>query len=257
MRRATRDLHFFVPRTDIRTTPRARHTTPPGFAIINYWGVFWIFIDRAFTVLLWVIITGFAGRRGRNACVKIPRPGVCDVSLLWWEATLCLQCHYYHVLVAEATTAVDEPGKTWQLLSNAWCYFCFLCSLLAAVSCITGGSSFWQHSRQLLLFISCCVCSSECTDWFQWLILVEGGTGNEHGVVVRWISACVWRLVSAFFFMVCGIFIRCAVFLWAPEHVCDHGLWIFDSVYVRIQSINQITCTDTFTQKSTYAQKTR
>jgi len=25
-----------------------------------------------------------------NACVKILRPGVCDVPLLWWGATLCL-----------------------------------------------------------------------------------------------------------------------------------------------------------------------
>ena len=42
------------------------------------------------------------------------------------------------------------------------------------------------------------MCSSECTDWFQWLFLVEGGTGrSEHGVVVEWISACVWCLVSS------------------------------------------------------------
>ena len=68
-------------------------------------------------------------------------------------ASLHLQYHYYYVLVTEATTAVDESGKTWQLLSNAWCYFLFLCSLLSAVSYITGGSSFWQHSRQLRLFI--------------------------------------------------------------------------------------------------------
>ena len=26
-------------------------------------------------------------------------------------------------LVVEATAAVDESGNTWQLLSNAWCYF--------------------------------------------------------------------------------------------------------------------------------------
>ena len=93
-----------------------------------------------------------------NACVKIMRPGVCDVPLLWWGSTLCLQYHYYYVLFAEATTTVDESGKTWQLLSNTWCYFWFICSLLSAVSYITGGSSFWQHSRQLLLFISSVVC---------------------------------------------------------------------------------------------------
>ena len=52
---------------------------------------------------LCVVIIGFAGRRGRNARVKIPRPSVCDVPHLWWGATLCLQYHYYHVIVAEAT----------------------------------------------------------------------------------------------------------------------------------------------------------
>ena len=50
-----------------------------------------------------------------------------------------MQYHYYHVLVAEATTAVDESGKTCQLLSNAWCYFLFfaffaLCLLLFLAS---------------------------------------------------------------------------------------------------------------------------
>ena len=41
----------------------------------------------------------------------------------------------------------NESGNTWQMLSNAWCYFCFLCSSLAAVSYITVGSSFWLHSE--------------------------------------------------------------------------------------------------------------
>ena len=48
-----------------------------------------------------------------------------------------------------------------------------------------------------VVYFLCCVCSSECTDWFQWWFLVERGTGrNEHGVVVEWISTCVWCLVS-------------------------------------------------------------
>ena len=33
---------------------------------------------------------------------------------------------------------------------------------------------------------------------------------------------CVFSL-SVFFVVVCTLFI-CAVFLWAPEHLCDHGL---------------------------------
>ena len=45
------------------------------------------------------------------------------------------------LLVAEDTAVVDESGKTWQLLSNAWCKL-YLLSLLAAVSRTTGGSSF-------------------------------------------------------------------------------------------------------------------
>ena len=41
-------------------------------------GSLWI----GLSLLLCVIRIGFAGRRGRNACVKIPRSGVCDVPLL-------------------------------------------------------------------------------------------------------------------------------------------------------------------------------
>ena len=60
---------------------------------------------------------------------------------------------------------------------------------------------------------------------FSGFCLVEQGTGrNERGVVVEWISEWCVCLVSAFFFVVvCTIFI-CVVFLWAPEHLCDHGL---------------------------------
>ena len=36
------------------------------------------------------------------------------------------------------------------------------------------------------------------------------------------IRVCVFSL-SVFFVVVCTIFV-CAVFLWAPEHLCDHGL---------------------------------
>ena len=47
---------------------------------------------------------------------------------------------------------------------------------------------------------------------------------NEHDVVVVWISACVCVFsLSVFFVVICTIFI-CAVFLWAPEHLCDRGL---------------------------------
>ena len=56
-----------------------------------------------------LFIIGSAGRRGSSCVYPL--------------ATLCLQYHYYYVLVAEATPAVDESGKTWQLLSNAWFVF--------------------------------------------------------------------------------------------------------------------------------------
>ena len=41
---------------------------------------------------------------------------------------------------------------------------------------------------------------------------------------------------SVFFVVVCTIFM-CAVFLWAPEHLCDHGL-VFD-ISLCAESINQ------------------
>ena len=50
----------------------------PGFTIFVFTGSLYI----GLSLLLCVIIIGFAGRRRRNACVKIPRPGACDVPLL-------------------------------------------------------------------------------------------------------------------------------------------------------------------------------
>ena len=38
--------------------------------------------------------------------------------------------------------------------------------------------------------------------------------------------------LSVFFVVVCTIFI-CAVFLWAPEHLCDHGLDLGDELNER------------------------
>ena len=81
------------------------------------------------SLLLCVVIIGVAGRRG-SSCVN----PFSDEERLCVFNTI--------TLVAEAATAVDESGTTWQLLSNAWCYlFCFSL-LLLAVSCTTGGSSF-------------------------------------------------------------------------------------------------------------------
>ena len=71
---------------------------------------------------------------------------------------MCLQYHYYHVLVAEASTAVDESGKTWQLLSNAWCYFLRSLCLLLFLALLAG-----RHADSTP-DIYRCVSSSECTD---------------------------------------------------------------------------------------------
>ena len=75
---------------------------------------------------------------------RTPSPGIAISGGFWIliDRAFTATVRNYYLLVADATTAVDVPGKTWQLLSNAWCYFCFLCSLLSAVSYITGGTSF-------------------------------------------------------------------------------------------------------------------
>ena len=88
----------------------------------------WIFIDRAFTagVRHWYWFC----RETRQKCLRQNSAAWClrcTPSLMRSDS---VQYHYYHVHVAGATTAVDESGKTSQLLSNAWCYFCFLCLLL-------------------------------------------------------------------------------------------------------------------------------
>ena len=63
------------------------------------------------------------------------------------------------------------------------------------------------------------------------VILIERGAGrNEHGVVVEWISACVWCLVSACSSSWYVLYLFCAVFLWAPEHLCNLGLDIGDEL---------------------------
>ena len=50
------------------------------------------------------------------------------------------------------------------------------------------------------------------------------------------IRVCVAFSFSVFFVVVCAIFI-CAIFLWAPEHLCDHGLDLWDQLMW--DSINQ------------------
>ena len=88
----------------------------------------------------------------------------------------------------------------------------------------------------------CCVCSSECTNWCQWLFYFSWtGSGQEW----TWccsrvdIRVCVVFSFSVFFVVVCTIFI-CAVFLWAPEHLCDHGLDLWDQLICEFnKSINQ------------------
>ena len=54
------------------------------------------------------------------------------------------------------------------------------------------------------------------------------------------IRLCVVYSLIVFFVVVCTLFI-CAVFLWAPEHLCDHGLDL-RSAYAIIQSINHYAC---------------
>ena len=71
----------------------------------------------------------------------------------------------------------------------------FLLSLLFACFCFLH---YWRVVILTAPQTTTVVCSSVCTDRFQWLFLVERGTGrNEHSVVVEWISARMWCLVSA------------------------------------------------------------
>ena len=60
---------------------------------------------------------------------------------------------------------------------------------------------------------------------------------NEHGVVVELISACVWCLVLACSSSWYVLYLSCAVFLWAPEHLCDLGLDFGDELNER-ETIN-------------------
>ena len=86
--------------------------------------------------------------------------------------------------------------------------FVFLCSLLA-------GNYY------------CCVCSSECNDWFQWLFLAERGMGrNEHGVVVEWISAyvCLVSACSSSWYVL-YLFVR---FSFGLLSTCVTTGWIFE-----------------------------
>jgi len=163
-------------------------------------------------------------------------------SCLLWSAEQGDQIK--NVRVAEATTAVaDDKGRTWQLLSVSYCYFFLF--LLFACCCFLG---YWrlvvlttELSRQVL---------SRC--WFPlllclflWMnrlisvvILVERGTGrNEHGVVVEWISACVWCLVSACSssWYVLYLFVR---FSFGLLSTCVTTGWIFE-ISLCENSINQ------------------
>ena len=64
-----------------------------------------------------------------------------------------------------------------------WCVVLFLLSLLFACCCFLH---YWRvviltalQATTTVVYFLCCVCSSECTDWFQWLFLVERGTGRN------------------------------------------------------------------------------
>ena len=129
----------------------------------------------------------------------------------------------------------ERHGNCWVTRGAIFDFFAFCCFL-----------HYWRVviltalQAAIVVYFLCCGCSSECTDWFQWIFLVERGTGrNEHGVVVVWISArvCVFSL-SVFFAVVCTIFV-CAVFLWAPEHLCDHGLDLWDQLMWEFNSIKK------------------
>ena len=68
----------------------------------------------------------------------------------------------------------------------------------------------------------------------------------EHGQEWTWycsrmdIRVCVVFSFSVFFVVVCTTIFICAVFLWAPEHLCDHGLDLWDLLMCEFnQSINQ------------------
>ena len=80
----------------------------------------------------------------------------------------------------------------------------------------------------------------EYTDWFQRIFLVERETGrNEHGVVVKWISACVVFNLSVFFVVVCNILI--VRFSFGLLSIFVTTGWIFEISLCAnsIKSINQ------------------
>ena len=115
------------------------------------------------------------------------------------------------------------------------------------------GAIFASFALCLLLFLAllaghhsdstpgnyCCLFPLLCVFfWIYRLISVVTfswtGNGHEHGVVVEWIiSACVWCLVSACSssWYILYLFVR--FFLWAPEHLCDHGLELWDQLMLR------------------------
>ena len=131
----------------------------------------------------------------------------------------------------------ERHGNCWVMRGTIFAFFT-LCFLLF-LTLLAG-----RHSDSTPGNYYCCLfplfplnVPTDFSGYFSWT-----GNGQEW----TWccsrmdIRVCVFSL-SVFFVVVCTIFICCAVFLWAPEHLCDHGLDLWDHLIMWefIQSINQ------------------
>ena len=122
----------------------------------------------------------------------------------------------------------ERHGNCW-VMRGAIFYFFALCFLLF-LKLLAGRHSDSTPDNYCCLFPLLWV--------FLWMyrlisVVIFSWTGNGQ----EWTWCCsrmdirVWVVfsLSVFFVVVCTIFV-CAVFLWAPEHLCDHGLDLWDQL---------------------------
>ena len=130
----------------------------------------------------------------------------------------------------------ERHGNCWVLRGAIFDFFA-LC-LLLFLTLLAGRHSDSTPGNYWCLFHLLCM--------FLWMyplisVVIFSWTGNGQ----EWTWRCsrmdirvrVFSL-SVFFVVACTIFI-CAVFLWAPEHLCDHGLDLWDHIMWEFNSIVQ------------------